>query len=91
MIGITFGPQPVAHLVSRPGEATEVQRTVRVGQVDPSLQLTLFQKAFHQRIAVKNVGVVGFEGDLRRQRTAGGPSPEEAQEQKFLKPVHGIP
>ena len=65
MIGITFGPQPVADLVSGPGEAAEMQRTVRVGQMNPSLLLTLFQKAFHQRIAVKNHGVFGFEWDLR--------------------------
>ena len=81
VVGIPFGPQPVSHLVSGPGEAAEMQRSVRVGQMDPSLQLTVFQKAFHQRIAVADHGVFGFERDLSRQRATGAQSPDQAQEQ----------
>ena len=62
-------------LVSGPGEAAEMHRPVRVGQMDPALQLTVLEQALDQRIAVEDHGVFGFERDLRRQRSSGGPDP----------------
>ena len=64
---VTLRPQAVADFIARPGEAAEVQRLSRLGQLDQGFQLPLLREALNHGIAVKEDRIVFLQRHLRPQ------------------------